>query len=95
MAMACFCPVIGPDAPGIKEILIDNKTGKVFNPKKPESLPTIICWLLNTPPDLLTLIRTARARVEKYHTMDAVGRDILRIYRLRQIKLDRKFQMIS
>jgi len=95
MAMACFCPVIGPDAPGIKEILIDNKTGKVFNPKKPESLPTIISWLLNTPPDLLTLIRTARARVEKYHTMDAVGRDILRIYRLRQIKLDRKFQMIS
>ena len=95
MAMACFCPVIGPDAPGIREILIDNKTGKVFNPKQPESLPTIISWTLNTPPDLLTLIRTAHDRIEKHHTMDAVGRDILRIYRLRQIKLDRKFQMIS
>nr|WP_321404512.1 glycosyltransferase family 4 protein [uncultured Desulfobacter sp.] len=95
MAMACFCPVIGPDAPGIREILIDNKTGKVFNPKQPESLPTIISWVLNTPPDLLTLIRTARTSVEKHHTMDAIGRDILRIYRLRQIKLDRRFQMIS
>nr|WP_319395067.1 glycosyltransferase family 4 protein [uncultured Desulfobacter sp.] len=95
MAMACFCPVIGPDAPGIKEILIDNKTGKIFNPKQPESLQKIINWILNTPPDLLTLIRTARTRVEKHHTMDAVGRDILRIYRLRQIKLDRRFQMTS
>jgi glycosyltransferase involved in cell wall biosynthesis len=95
MAMACFCPVIGPDAPGIRDILIDNKTGKVFNPKQPESLPKTISWVLNTPPNLLTLIRTARAGVENHHTMDAIGRDILRIYRLRQIKLDRRFQMIS
>lgn len=95
MAMACFCPVIGPDTPGIRDILIDNKTGKVFNPEQPESLPKVISWILNSPPDLLTLIRTARARIERRHTMDAIGRDILRIYRLRQIKLDRRFQMIS
>lgn len=95
MAMACFCPVISPDTPGIREILIDNKTGKIFNPKQSDSLPKIINWVLNTPPDLLALIRTARASVEKHYTMDAIGRDILRIYRLRQIKLNRRFQMIS
>ena len=94
-AMACFCPVIGPDAPGIRDILIENKTGRVFNPRQAESLPKIIRWTLDTPQTILTLTRAAQARVEKHHTMDAMGRDILRIYRLRQIKIDRNFQMIS
>jgi len=94
-AMACFCPVIGPDAPGIRDILIDNKTGRVFDPRQSESLPKIIRWTLDTPQTILTLSRAAQARVEKHYTMDAMGRDILRIYRLRQIKIDRKFQIIS
>ncbi|NDY74154.1 glycosyltransferase [Desulfobacter hydrogenophilus] len=94
-AMACFCPVIGPDAPGIRDILIDNKTGRVFDPRQSESLPKIINWVLNTPQTIQTLVREAQSRVEKHYTMDAMGRDILRIYRLRQIKIDRKFQMSS
>ena len=93
-AMACFCPVIGPDAPGIRDILIENKTGRVFDPRQSESLPKIIQWTLDTPQAILTLTRAAQARVEKHYTMDAMGRDILRIYRLRQIKIDRKFQTI-
>ncbi|WP_026259819.1 glycosyltransferase family 4 protein [Desulfobacter curvatus] len=94
-AMACFCPVIGPDTPGIRDILIDSKTGKVFDPKQAESLPKIINWTLNTPQAIRPLTQAAWAKVEKHHTMDAMGKDILRIYQLRQIKLDRRFQMIS
>ena len=92
-AMACFCPVIGPNAAGIRDILIDNKTGRVFDPRQSDSLPKIIRRTLDTPQTSLT--RAAQARVEKHYTMDAMGRDILRIYRLRQIKIDREFQTIS
>ncbi|WP_321417295.1 glycosyltransferase [uncultured Desulfobacter sp.] len=94
-AMAFFCPVIGPDAPGIRDILIDHKTGRVFDPKQPESLPQIIQWALNTPQTIQALAWEARAKVEQHYTMDAMGRDILRIYQLRQIKIDRRVQMIS
>ncbi len=92
-AMACFCPVIGPDTPGIRDILIDNKTGRVFDPDQPGSLPEIIRWALNTPKAVQTLTQAAKVLVEKHYTMDAMGRDILRIYRLHQVKIDRQLQI--
>ncbi len=91
-AMAYFCPVIGPDTPGIRDILMDHKTGRVFNPDQPGSLPEIIRWILNTPQAVQPLVQAAQALVKKHYTMDAMGRDILRIYRLRQAKIDRQFQ---
>lgn len=91
-AMAYFCPVIGPDTPGIRDILMDHKTGRVFNPDQPGSLPEIIRWILNTPQAVQPLVQAAQALVKKRYTMDAMGRDILRIYRLRQAKIDRQFQ---
>lgn len=94
-AMACFCPVIGPDAPGLRDVLVDDKTGRIFDPKQADSLPTIINLTLNTPQAAFILAQAARARVEKHHTMDVMGRNVLRIYQVRQIKLDRRFQMIS
>ena len=94
-AMAGFCPVIGPDTPGIRDILIDHQTGRVFDPRKPDSLPKIINWTLDTPQAVQTLTQTARALVEQHYTMDAMGRDILRIYRLRLIKNNRIFPITS
>lgn len=94
-AMACFCPVIGPDTPGIRDILIDNKTGRIFDPNRSESLPEIIRRTLNTPQTVLALTQAARALVEKHYTMDAMGKNILRIYWLRQVKIDRQFQLGS
>ena len=91
-AMAFFCPVIGPDTPGIRDILIEDKTGRLFDPDHPGSLPEIIRWILNTPQAVQPLTQTAQALVEKHYTMDAMGRDILRIYRLRQVEIDRQFQ---
>jgi len=91
-AMAYFCPVIGPDTPGIRDILINYKTGRIFNPDQPGSLPGIIRWTLNSPAAVQPLIQAAQALVKKYYTMDAMGRNILRIYRLRQVKIDRQFQ---
>ncbi len=91
-AMAFLCPVIGPDTPGIRDILIEDKTGKIFHPKQSESVLEIIRWILNTPHTVQTLTHAARALVEKQYTMDAMGRTILRIYRLHQVKMNRQFQ---
>ncbi|MGD9823090.1 glycosyltransferase [Desulfobacter sp.] len=91
-AMAYFCPVIGPDTPGIRDILINYKTGRVFNPGQPGSLPGIIRWILNTPRAVQPLVQAAQDLVKKHYAMDAMGKDILRIYRLRQAKIDRQFQ---
>lgn len=88
-AMACFCPVIGPDSPGIRDILIDNQTGRIFDPNQLESLTKTIRWTLENPRQFQPLTQAARALVEKRYTMDAVGKDILRIYQLRQVKIDR------
>lgn len=90
-AMALLCPVIAPDTPGINDILIDHKTGRVFDPKHYESLLGIIRWTLNTPQAVQALTQAARALVGKHYTIDAMGKDIFRIYRLRQIKIDRQF----
>nr|WP_321495567.1 glycosyltransferase [uncultured Desulfobacter sp.] len=92
-AMAWFCPVIGADVPGLRDILIENKTGRVFDPAQPGSLPEIIGWTLNHSLQVQALAQTARALVEKHYTMDAMGRDILRIYRLHQVKIDRQLLM--
>ena len=94
-AMACFCPVIGPDTPGIRDILIDHKTGRLFDPRLSESLPKIIRWTLNTPQAVQTQTQAARALVEKHYTIDAMGKSILRIYQLRRIKINRRLQITS
>lgn len=90
-AMAFLCPVIAPDTHGIRDILIDGKTGRGFDPKQPESLLEIIRWTLNTPQAVLTLTQAARTLVGKRYTLDAMGKDIFRIYRLRQVKIDQQF----
>ena len=94
-AMASFCPVIGPDTPGIRDILIDNHTGRVFDPQQSQSLLKIISWTLGSPQAVQTLTQAARSLVEQHYTMDAMGKHILRIYRLRLIKISRNFQITS
>jgi len=36
-------------------------------------------------------VKKTRDHVRKHHTIDAMGRDIIRIYRLHQVKLDRQY----
>jgi glycosyltransferase involved in cell wall biosynthesis len=90
--MAGFCPVIGPDTPGIRDVLIDNQTGRVFDPRYSESLLKMISWTLDAPQAVQSLTQAARTLVEQHYTMDTMGRHILRIYRLHLIKINRKFQ---
>ena len=89
-AMYCSCPVVGGEATGIRDLLVHEQTGLVFDPASPESLAGAVSTSLNEDGAALERTYTARNRVKKLYTADAMGRDIIRIYRLHQVKLERR-----
>jgi len=90
-AMYSSCPVIGSDSGGIRDILTHDETGLIFSQDSPEELSKMIRNTLDREAATLERVYTARKQIRKHHTMDAMGRDIIRIYRLHQVKLERRF----
>ena len=89
-AMICECPVIGSKSGGIVDIIEHDKTGLLFNTDDPSDLADKVLQTLQHEAAARKRIETARDHVKKHHTIDAMGRDIIRIYRLHQVKLDRQ-----
>lgn len=89
-AMICDCPVIGSKSGGIVDIIDHEKTGLLFNTNDPSDLADKILQTLQYEDATKERIETACNHVKKYHTIDAMGRNIIRIYRLHQVKLDRR-----
>ena len=89
-AMYSSCPVIGSTSGGITDIIIHKKTGLLFDPKDPEELSGMILNTLTREAATMERVHGARERVKKHNTIDAMGRDIIRIYRLHQVKLDNR-----
>ncbi|MCP4720632.1 MAG: glycosyltransferase family 4 protein, partial [Desulfobacteraceae bacterium] len=59
-----------------------------FDPQNPEELSDMILKTLTREAATMERVHGARERVKKHNTIDAMGRDIIRIYRLHQVKLD-------
>jgi len=89
-AMVSECPVIGSKTGGIVDIIDHERTGLLFDTSDPSDLADKILQTLQYEDATKKRIETARDNVEKHHTIDAMGRDIIRIYRLHQVKLDRR-----
>ncbi|NOX33289.1 MAG: glycosyltransferase family 4 protein [Deltaproteobacteria bacterium] len=89
-AMFCECPVIGAKTGGIVDIIDHEKTGLLFKPSDTSDLADKILQTLQNKDATEKRIKKARDHVKKHHTIDAMGRDIIRIYRLHQVKLDRQ-----
>ncbi len=88
-AMLCECPVIGSDSGGIVDIIDNEKTGLLFKASDSKDLEEKILQTLQMKDAATKRIQTARKLVRKNHTIDAMGRNIIRIYRLHQVKLER------
>jgi len=86
-AMYCSCPVVGSKSGGIPDIIEHEKTGLLFDSEDPDNLADMIFRVLNEDADTQVRIQNAFEMVEKHHTIDAMGRNILRIYTLHQIGL--------
>ena len=89
-AMICECPVITSKSTGIVDIIDHEKTGLLFHKDDPSDLGDKILQTLQDEDATKQRIETARDFVKKHHTIDAMGRNIIRIYRLHQVKLDRR-----
>ena len=86
-AMYCSCPVVGSKSGGIPDIIKHDKTGLLFNSEDPGNLADMIFQVLNEENDTQKRVQKAFKMVGKHHTIDAMGRDILRIYKLHQLGL--------
>ena len=90
-AMYSSCPVMGSKTHGITDIIVDKKTGLLFDPHKPEDLADMILDTIANEAATLERVHQARELVRKKHTIDAMGRNIIRIYRLHQVKIARRY----
>ncbi len=88
-AMICECPVIGSTSGGIPDIIEHEKTGLLFDPNDATDLSEKLFSTLKNKDASAARVTAAKSNVEKHHTIDAMGRNIIRIYRLHQVKLER------
>ena len=89
-AMYCSCPLVGVESPGNRDLLVHGQTGLTVDPFSPDNLAQAISKSLTEEGATLERTYEARNRVKKHHTADAMGRDIIRIYRLHQVKIERR-----
>jgi len=89
-AMYASCPVIGSKSGGITDIINHGKTGLLFDIDKPRDLADKIIETLSREASTLERIHAAREHVKKHHTIDVMGRNIIRIYRLHQVRIEKQ-----
>jgi len=88
-AMLCETPVIGPASDPAADILVHEKTGLVYEEFNSLDLADKIFQSLQDKNSTGERLEAARNFVKKHHTMDTLGRDIIRIYSLHQIRRGR------
>jgi glycosyltransferase involved in cell wall biosynthesis len=80
-AMACALPVIATRVGGIPELIEDEKTGFLVEPRDEIALANRIEKLLRNPAEAKEVGRRAAARVRELFTWEKVGERMLRVYR--------------
>nr|NJM02843.1 glycosyltransferase [Desulfobacula sp.] len=88
-AMLCETPVIGPASDPAADILVHEKTGLAYEEFNSLDLAEKMFQSLQDKNSTEERLETARSFVKKHHTMDTLGRDIIRIYSLHQIRRGR------
>ncbi|MCF6249491.1 MAG: glycosyltransferase, partial [Desulfobacula sp.] len=94
-AMASKTPVIASKSGGIMDIIDHEKTGLMFNPEDAGGLAERLLQTIEQPDSTKKRVDAACEVVNQHHTIDAMGRDIIRIYRLHQVKLERSTYSVS
>lgn len=89
-AMYCSCPVIGIRTAGLPDIIQHGITGLLCDAGNANALSDLVLDTLNREAATLERVHAAREQVRRFHTIDAMGRDIIRIYRLHQVKRSRQ-----
>ena len=80
-AMYAGCPVIGTRVGGIPDIVADGLTGWLAPPSDAAALAEAMAAILNDPQEAQARARRASQFVADHHTIDAMGRRIIDLYR--------------
>ncbi len=94
-AMYASCPIAALSTMGICEAVSNGKTGMLWQGSEPEEIARAIKTTLNNPDAASQRAEAAKALVEKRFTIDTMGRDIIRIYRLHQVRIDRRYYKVD
>jgi glycosyltransferase involved in cell wall biosynthesis len=79
-AMACGKAVVGTEAGGIPEVVVDGETGRLVPVRDATALADAIVSLLNASGERAAFGRAARARVEERFSADRMVADTLTVY---------------
>lgn len=80
-AMACKKPVIASKVGGIKEIIIDKKTGFFIPPNKPSQLSKRLQEIIENPHLAKEMGVNGRKRVEQHFSWDAIAKKTIDLYK--------------
>jgi glycosyltransferase involved in cell wall biosynthesis len=79
-AMGAGLPVIGTRVGGIPELVLDDETGLLVEPERPEELAAALDSLAADPERRAELGRRGRERVQEHFSPDAIARRTLALY---------------
>ncbi len=85
-AMHSQCPVIATKIGGITDIVEHERTGLLFEPGDVHELARHILFTLDQKKRTMERIARAKQLVQQKHTLDVMGRNIIRIYSLHQVR---------
>jgi glycosyltransferase involved in cell wall biosynthesis len=81
-SMACRTAVIATNLPGVRSVVIDDKTGKLAEPNSVESLRSKIDYLLDHPSEVLEFADYGYKRTIKKYSWEAIGNQLDKLYKV-------------
>lgn len=79
-AMAAGLPVVALDAPGVREVVVDRRNGRLLKAQERQSFVAALLWALGqAPEDIHALKQAARATAREY-PIDSAAKHTLAIY---------------
>jgi glycosyltransferase involved in cell wall biosynthesis len=73
-------PVVGSNIGGIPEMVVEGKTGLLFEPGNAEDLREKINYFLNHPSEIVDMGKNARKKVEREYTADLHYQRLIEVY---------------
>ena len=78
--MACETPVVACAVGGIKEVVVDGKTGFLVPPEDPDKLAAAISKVLDDPQLAARMGKAGRSRVLDQFTWDRIAEKTISMY---------------
>jgi len=75
-------PVIASDIPGLRETVLSEKTGLLFEPGNPESLASQILRLVQSPDLVVSLVEKGKEFVKRFYPNESLLKQYLKFYGL-------------